>query len=150
MSLKDTIVQDIKAAMKAKDKEALRTLRSLKSVIMNAEVAEGRNGDPLSADEEMKILMKAAKQRRDSIQQYKDNGREDLAKGEMEELTVLEKYLPKQLSAEELERKLKPIMEQVGATSMKDMGKVMGIASKQFAGQADGKAISAAVKKLLN
>ncbi|MEO0897749.1 MAG: GatB/YqeY domain-containing protein [Bacteroidota bacterium] len=149
MSLKDTIVQDIKTAMKAKDKETLRALRSLKSVIMNAEVAEGRGGEALTADEEMKILMKAAKQRRDSIQQYKDNGRDDLAEAEIEELSVLERYLPKQLSAEELEEKLKPILEKVGATSMKDMGKVMGIASKEFAGKADGKAISAAVKKLL-
>ncbi|MCI4671145.1 MAG: GatB/YqeY domain-containing protein [Bacteroidia bacterium] len=149
MSLKDTVNQDIKAAMKAKDQAKLRALRSLKSVILNAEVAEGRNGQPLTEDEDLKILMKAAKQRKDSIEQYKQNKREDLAATEMEELTVIEAYLPKQMSAEELEVSIKGIIEEVGASSMKDMGKVMGIASKKFAGKADGKAISGIVKQLL-
>lgn len=150
MSLKDTINQDIKAAMKAKDQARLRALRSLKSLILNAEVEEGRNGQPLSPDEDMKIVMKAAKQRRDSIEQFNQNNREDLAQGEQEELVVLEAYLPKQLSSEEIEAEVKAIIEQTGASSMRDMGKVMGIASKKLAGKADGKAISGIVKQILS
>lgn len=149
MSLKDTVNQDIKAAMKAKDQARLRALRSIKSLILNAEVAEGRNGEPLTADEDMKILMKAAKQRKDSIEQFKQNNREDLAQSEQEELDVLESYLPKQMSNEEIEAEVKGIIAETGASSMKDMGKVMGIASKKLAGKADGKAISSIVKQLL-
>jgi len=150
MSLKDTVNQDIKSAMKAKDQARLRALRSLKSVILNAEVEEGRSEGALTEDEELKILMKASKQRKDSIQQYKENGREDLAKTEEEELEVIEDYLPKQLSEEELQSEIKKIIEDLGASSMKDMGKVMGLASKKFAGRADGKAISKVVKDMLS
>ncbi|WNJ16498.1 GatB/YqeY domain-containing protein [Pontibacter sp. G13] len=150
MSLKATIMTDMKAAMKSKDQAALRTLRALKSAIMNVETSAGRNDEPLSEDEEMKLLVKQAKQRRDSMQQYIDNGREDLASVEKEELEVIERYLPKALAPEEIEAQVKAIMAEVGASSMKDMGKVMGIASKKMAGQADGKDISAVVKRLLS
>lgn len=149
MSLKQTIDQDIKAAMKAKDQASLRALRAIKSAILLAETAEGQTG-ALSEAEEMKIVSKQAKQRRDSVEQFTQNGREDLAKTEAEELAIIEKYLPKALSSEELEAFIKPIIDQVGASSMKDMGKVMGMASKQLAGKADGKAISQIVKKLLS
>ncbi len=151
MSLKDTINQDIKAAMRAKDQAALRALRAVKSAIMLAETAEGRDPNaPLGDDAEMKILIKQAKQRKDSIDSFVKNGRDDLVAKEQEELDVISNYLPKQLSAEEIADKVKEIVERVGATSMKDMGKVMGIASKELAGKADGKAISGVVKQLLN
>ncbi len=149
MSLKETIQNDMKAAMRAKDQAALRTLRAIKAVILNAEVSEGRNGEPLSEDEEMALLIKQAKQRRDSISQFEANGREDLATTEKEELEVIERYLPKQLSEAEIEAKVKAIIEKTGASSMKDMGKVMGMASKEMAGTADGKVISGIVKRLL-
>ncbi len=149
MSLKETIQTDIKTAMRAKDQVALRTLRAIKAAILNAEVAEGRQGKPLTDDEEMKLLIKQAKQRRDSLGQYKDNGRDDLAAKEAEELEVIEKYLPKQLSEADIEAKVKEIIAQTGASSMKDMGKVMGPATQAMAGQADGKMISGIVKRLL-
>ncbi|MEO1414880.1 MAG: GatB/YqeY domain-containing protein [Bacteroidota bacterium] len=148
MTLKERLSQDMKAAMKAKDQATLRTVRSLKAEIMKAEVAENQTGALTEADE-MKILMKAAKQRKDAVAQYTENGREDLASTEKEELAVLERYLPQQMTGAELEAKIKEIIESVGASSMKDMGKVMGTASKQLAGQADGKEMSSIVKKLL-
>ncbi|MEO0639317.1 MAG: GatB/YqeY domain-containing protein [Bacteroidota bacterium] len=148
MTLKERLSQDMKAAMKAKDQAALRTVRSLKAEIMKAEVAENQT-EALTEADEMKILMKAAKQRKDAVAQYTENGREDLATTEKEELAVLERYLPQQLTGAELEAKIKEIIEAVGASSMKDMGKVMGTASKQLAGQADGKEMSSIVKKLL-
>ena len=150
MSLKQTIEQDIKTAMKAKDKGALRALRAIKSAILLAETAEGRNGEPLTEAEGLKLLTKQAKQRKDSIDNFVQNNREDLAQVEREELEVIEKYLPKALSPEELSKEVAAIVEQVGATTMKDMGKVMGIASKKLAGKADGKAISQIVKQLLS
>lgn len=150
MSLKSTIDQDIKEAMKAKDQVSLRALRAIKSQIMLAETAEGRKDEALTEEEEMKLLAKQAKQRRDSWQQFKDNGREDLASKEKEELEVIEKYLPKALSPEEIEAEVKKIIEQTGASSMKDMGRVMGMASKAMAGKADGKAISQIVKQILS
>ena len=150
MSLKDTLGQDMKTAMKAKDQAALRTLRSIKSAILLAETAEGREaGSPLSEDEELKLLTKQAKQRRDSIEQFKKNNREDLAQTEAEELAIIEKYLPKQLSESELLEELKGIIAETGASTMKDMGKVMGSATKKFAGRADGKMISKIVRELL-
>lgn len=150
MSLKSTIDQDIKEAMKAKDQVSLRALRAIKSQIMLAETAEGRKDEALTEEEEMKLLAKQAKQRRDSWQQFKDNGRDDLASKEKEELEVIEKYLPKALSPEEIEAEVKKIIEQTGASSMKDMGRVMGMASKAMAGKADGKAISQIVKQILS
>ena len=150
MSLKDTLGQDMKAAMKAKDQAALRALRAIKSAILLAETAEGRDaGSPLSEEEELKLLTKQAKQRRDSIDQFKKNNREDLAQTEAEELEVIEKYLPQQLSESELAEELKAIIAGTGASSMKDMGKVMGAATKKFAGRADGKMISKIVRELL-
>jgi len=148
MSLKNKIDQDIKAAMKAKDQAALRALRSIKSAILLAETAEGHSG-PLTETEELKLLTRQAKQRKDSIEQFTQNGRDDLAQKEAEELEIISRYLPKQMTPEELEAALRPIIEQTGATSMRDMGKVMGIATKQLAGKADGKTISQVVRKLL-
>ncbi|MEL6673766.1 MAG: GatB/YqeY domain-containing protein [Bacteroidota bacterium] len=150
MSLKETIDQDIKTAMRAKDQGALRALRAVKSAILLAETAEGNKGEALDEASEMKILTKQAKQRKDSIDQFRQNGREDLAEKEEEELVVIEKYLPKALSPEEIKAAVEQIIAQVGASSMKDMGKVMGIASKQLAGKADGKAISQVVKSILS
>ncbi|MDW3649184.1 MAG: GatB/YqeY domain-containing protein [Bacteroidia bacterium] len=150
MSLKSTIDQDIKDAMRSKDQVSLRALRAIKSQILLAETAGGRKEEALSEAEEMKLLAKQAKQRKDSWQQFKDNGRDDLAEKEKEELEVIEKYLPKALSTEEIEAEVKKIIEQTGASSMKDMGKVMGMASKAMAGKADGKAISQIVKQILS
>ncbi|MEL6191292.1 MAG: GatB/YqeY domain-containing protein [Bacteroidota bacterium] len=150
MGLKDTINQDMKAAMKAKDQAALRTLRSIKAAILVVETSEGRAAGELKADEEMKLLTKQAKQRKDSLEQYEKNGREDLAAIEREELIVIEKYLPKQLSEEDVKTKVEEIISETGASSMKDMGRVMGLASKAMAGQADGKLISKFVKEILS
>ncbi|MEM1220336.1 MAG: GatB/YqeY domain-containing protein [Bacteroidota bacterium] len=147
MSLETRIMIDLKAAMKAKDKAAMRGIRAIKSAILLAKT-DG-SGNEITEEQEIKMLQKLVKQRRDSLQIYMDQGREDLAVVEKEEIEVIERYLPEQLSAEELEARLKAIIEQIGASSMKDMGKVMGMASKQLAGSADGKAISAKVKQLL-
>lgn len=141
------INDDLKAAMKAKDKDTLRTLRAIKSAILLANT-DG-SGEELTDDKAIKILTKMAKQRKDSLAIYREQGREDLAAIEAAELVVIEGYLPKQLTAEELTAALQDIIAQVGASSMKDMGKVMGVASQQLAGKAEGKAISAAVKALL-
>lgn len=150
MSLKDTLNEGIKTAMKAKDQVSLRTLRALKSAIMLAETAEGRvSGTPLTEAEEMKLLTKQAKQRRDSYDQYAQNGRDDLAKIEKEELEVIEKFLPQQLSEDEIKAEVEKIIAQTGASSMKDMGRVMGMASKAMAGRADGKVISGIVRAIL-
>jgi uncharacterized protein YqeY len=150
MPLKETIDNNIKEAMKAKDQVGLRALRAIKSAILLAETAEGRTpGAPLTQAEEMQLLMKQAKQRKDSIEQFKANGRTDLATGEEEELVVIEKFLPKTLSPAELEAEVKKIIAEAGAKSPADMGKVMKLATPALAGRADGKAISDAVKKLL-
>lgn len=148
MGLKTQIDEAIKTAMKAKDQDTLRALRSIKSLILLAETAEGKSGE-LTIDEEMKLLTKAAKQRRDSAEIYKQQNREDLLKKEVEELAIIEQFLPKALSDEELTTKLQEIIARVGAASAKDMGKVMGVASKELAGLADGKKISETVKSLL-
>jgi uncharacterized protein YqeY len=148
MSLKLTIENGIKDAMRAKDADRLRALRAIKSMILLEETS-GSSADGLSADAEMKILMKAAKQRRDSLEVYVAQNRPDLAEKEQAELAIIEEFLPKQLSDEELTAKITEIIASVGATSPADMGKVMGAASKQLAGLADGKAISAKVSELL-
>lgn len=150
MSLKATLNDDLKVAMRAKNQAALRTIRSLKAAILLAETAEGRNGEPLSEAEELKILTKQAKQRKDSAEQFKTNGRDDLAVTEEEELAVLDVYLPKAMTEEELKTAISALVVELQASSMKDMGKVMGQASQRFAGKADGKAISAIVKQLLS
>ena len=148
MSLFDQISNDIKEAMKAKDKVRLETLRNVKKVFLEAKTAPGAN-DTLTDDAALKLIQKLVKQGKDSAEIYKGQGREDLAEGELAQVAVLEVYLPKQMSEAELEAALKEIIAEVGATSAKDMGKVMGTATKRLAGQAEGRAISAKVKELL-
>jgi uncharacterized protein YqeY len=148
MSLKSQIETDIKKAMLAKQKEELKALRAIKSMILLAETEKGSSGS-VSEDAEMKMLMKAIKQRKDSAAIYQEQGRKDLFDVEMAEVSIIERYLPQQLSAEELEAEIAKIIEQVGATSPKDMGKVMGMANKVLAGRADGKTISTVVKEML-
>lgn len=150
MSLKDKVQAEMVTAMKAKDQAALRALRAIKSAILLAETAEGRvSGSPLSEDEEMKLLVKQSKQRKDSIEQFRNAGRNDLAASEEEELVIIDRFLPQALTPEELKAEIEAIIAEVGATSAKDMGKVMGAANKRLAGRADGKEISVLVKQLL-
>lgn len=148
MELFDQISNDIKEAMKAKDKVKLETLRNVKKCFLEAKTAPGAN-DTLTDETALKIMQKLVKQGKDSAAVYTEQGRNDLAEAELAQVQVIEAYLPKQLSAEELEAKLKDIIAQVGATSAKDMGKVMGVATKELAGLAEGRAISAKVKELL-
>jgi hypothetical protein len=148
MSLKKQIESDIKKAMLAKEKDELRALRAIKSLILLAETEKGA-GDELTEEAEMKLLTKAAKQRKDSAQIYKEQGREDLAGNELTELEIINRYLPKQLSAEEITPILQGIIDKVGAAGPQDMGKVMGMAMKELGGKADGKMISDTVKSLL-
>lgn len=148
MSLKQQIETDIKTAMLARQKAELQALRAIKSMILLAETEKGNDGS-VSAEAELKLLMKAVKQRKDSAQIYKDQGREDLLAVELAEIAVIEKYLPKQMSEEEIRTELKKIVAQVGAAGPQDMGKVMGLASKALAGKADGKTISGIVKSIL-
>jgi uncharacterized protein YqeY len=149
MSLKQQIDNDIKSAMLAKKKEELDALRSIKSMILLAETDKGSSGQ-LAPDVEGKILMKAAKQRKESADIFLEQSRKDLADRELFQLEVISRYLPKQLSEEELTTELKGLIDDVGAKGPQDMGKVMGMASKKLAGKADGKMISEIVKKLLN
>ncbi len=148
MGLEQTINAEIKTAMLAKDEKTLRSARAIKAAIIIAKTAEGAGGELKEADE-VKLLQKLVKQRKDSLSIYQQQNRADLAKVEQDEIEVIEKFLPKQLNAEELKQHLTKIIEEVGARSPSDLGKVMGVASKQLAGLADGKAISAAVKELL-
>ena len=147
MALEQKIMDELKQAMRAKDEVALRTLRAIKSAIL-LEKTSGSNKEMTEADE-LKMLQKLAKQRKDSLDIFTQQNREDLAQKEREEIEVIERFLPKQMSAEELEAELKNIIAQVGASSPADIGKVMGAATKQLAGKADGKAISETVKRLL-
>ncbi len=149
MDLFERVSEDIKNAMKAKDKVALETLRNVKKVFLEAKTAVGAN-DTLADADALKIMQKLVKQGKDSAAIYVQQGRQDLADAELAQVAVIEKYLPKQMSAEELETELKQIIAQVGAAGPKDMGKVMGVASKALAGKAEGRAISETVKKLLN
>ena len=149
MSLKEQIEADIKKAMLAKNKDDLRALRAIKSMILLAQTEKGAS-EELSSEAEVKILQKAAKQRNDSIALYREQNREDLADAEQVELDVIKRYLPEQLSEEQLEAEIKKVVEKVGATSMKEMGQVMGIATRELAGKADGKTISSIVRKLLS
>jgi uncharacterized protein YqeY len=148
MTLFDKVNDDIKAAMKARDKVRLETLRNIKKVFLEAKTAPGAN-DELSDEAALKIIQKLAKQGKETAQTYVDNNRQDLADDELAQVAVLEEYLPKPLTAEEIEAVVAEIISQTGASSMKDMGKVMGIATKQMAGKAEGGTISAIVKKLL-
>ena len=141
MSLETQVMDELKNAMRAKDEAALRTLRAIKAAIIIEKTAEGATGEITEAME-AKMLQKLAKQRRDSLDIFVKQNREDLASKEREELAIIEKFLPKQMTADELKAEVKAIIEQVGAKSAADMGKVMGIAAKEFAGRADNKMIS--------
>lgn len=148
MALFEKVNEDIKTAMKERDKVALETLRNIKKVFLEAKTAPGAN-DTLEDADALKMIQKLAKQGKESAQTYIDAGRQDLADAELAQVSVIERYLPEQLSEAEIEKIVKTLIEQTGASSMKDMGKVMGMANKQLAGKADGKTISGIVKKLL-
>ena len=150
MPLKEILDVAIKQAMLAKDKVRLITLRSLKSQIMLAETAEGAHGAALTPDAELKLLNKAAKQRRDAAAIYKEQFRSDLEENELAELAIIEEYLPAQLSEADLVERLVHIIQRVGATGPSDLGKVMGVAARELSGQADGKRISDVIGHLLN
>jgi uncharacterized protein YqeY len=147
MSLESIINEDLKTAMKAKDQASLRGIRAIKSAIMLFKTSG--TGEELTPDKEIALLQKLVKQRQDSLDIYAKQGRQDLATVEEEEIGVIMRYLPKQLSEDELREAVQAIINRVGATSMKDMGRVMGEATKELAGKADGKAVSAVVKTLL-
>ncbi len=149
MGLEQKVMADMKDAMKAKDEAGLRGLRAIKAAIIIAKTAEGAHGE-LKEDDETKLLQKLVKQRKDSLDIFTKQNRDDLAKKEEEEIAVIEKFLPKQMSGDELKAAIAEIISETGATSPADMGKVMGVASKKLGGQADGKAISGVVKELLS
>lgn len=148
MRLEEQLNNDIKEAMKAKDRVRLEALRGVKKEVIEAKTAKGA-GDELSDDDIIRIIQKMVKQRKDAADLFKSQNREDLAEKELEEVEAINGYLPAQLSKEELQAAVKAIIEKVGATSMKEMGKVMGVATKELAGKAEGKNISAMVKELL-
>lgn len=148
MDLFERVSEDIKTAMKAKDKVALDTLRNIKKVFLEAKTAPGAN-DTLSDADAIKIVQKLTKQGKDAAEIYVQQGRQDLANAELAQVKVMEVYLPKQMTPEELEAALKEIIAETGAAGAKDMGKVMGVASKKLAGLAEGRVISAKVKELL-
>ncbi|SMO65181.1 GatB/YqeY domain-containing protein [Solitalea koreensis] len=148
MSLLVTIDNDIKKAMLAKDEAGLRGLRAIKSALLLAKTEKGAS-ETLSEDVEIKVLQKQIKQRKESADIYNSQNRADLAQIEMEELAVIEAYLPKQMSLDEVESEIKQIISETGATGMKDMGKVMGLVTKKLGGKAEGKIISEVVKRLL-
>ncbi|WP_431212504.1 GatB/YqeY domain-containing protein [Puia sp. P3] len=149
MALEQKVMAELKTAMLAKDEGALRGLRAIKAAIILAKTSEGAGGE-LKEDDETKLLQKLVKQRKDSLEIFQQQNRADLAKKEEEEIAVIEKFLPKQLDEEALKAALTKIIAETGASSPADIGKVMGAATKQLAGQADGKAISAAAKQLLS
>ncbi len=148
MSLEQKIMTDLKEAMKAKDQAKLRSIRAIKAAILLMKT-DG-TGQEITEEKEIKLIQKLVKQRKESLDIYAKQGREDLAAVEKEEIAVLEKYLPEQMGEAELTDYLKGIVDKLGANSMADMGKIMGVASKDLAGKADGKAISAIVKQLLS
>lgn len=148
MSLQKQVMNKMKEAMKAKDTIALQALRAVKSAFLLAKTESGA-GEELTADQELKIIQKQVKQRKDSAAVFLKQGREDLAKPELEEITVLEQFLPEALTEEEIEGVVIATIDDLGASGMKDMGKVMGVVSKELAGKADGKTISTLVKKNL-
>lgn len=148
MSLEQQVMAEMKEAMKAKDEATLRGLRAIKAEIIKAKTEPGAGGE-VSTEKELAILQKMVKQRKDSLEIYQQQGRDDLAQKEKEEIGVIEKFLPQQLSPEELKAAVQQIIAETGASSPADMGKVMGVATKRLAGKADGKTISAVVKELL-
>jgi len=149
MSLEQKVMADLKTAMLAKDEKALRSLRAIKAAIILAKTSEGAGGE-IKEEEEIRLLQKLIKQRKDSLEIYQGQQRKDLAQKEEEEIAIIEKFLPKQITGDELKAILQKIIAETGASSPADMGKVMGAASKQLAGKADGKSISTAVKELLS
>jgi uncharacterized protein YqeY len=149
MNLEEKVMAQMKDAMKAKDEAALRGLRGIKAEIIKAKTEPGAGGS-ISADAELKMLQKMVKQRKEALEIYKQQNRADLAQKEQEEITLIEKFLPIQMSEAELKDALSRIIAETGASSPADMGKIMGIAAKQLAGRADGKAISITVKELLS
>lgn len=149
MSLEVKIMGELKTAMLAKDEKTVRSLRAIKAAIILAKTSEGAGGEISEADE-LKLLQKLVKQRKDSLEIFQQQNRPELAQKEAEEIEVIEKFLPKQMDADELKQALLAIIAQVGASSPSDLGKVMGVASKQLSGKADGKAISTMVKELLS
>ncbi|MDE6408963.1 MAG: GatB/YqeY domain-containing protein [Muribaculaceae bacterium] len=149
MNLFDKVSEDIKKAMLARDKVRLEALRGAKKEFLEAKTAKGANGE-LSDENATKILVKMVKQRKESARIYEENNRPELAANELAEAAVLEDYLPKQLSAEELEAEIRAIIAETGAAGPKEMGKVMGVATKRLAGKAEGRAISETVKNILN
>lgn len=149
MPLEQDIMARMKDAMKSKDEKGLRALRAIKAAILLAKTSEGAGGE-LKQEDEIKLLQKLVKQRKDSLEIFQQQNRADLAQKEQEEISVIEQFLPKQLSAEELKSIIANIISETGASSPADMGKVMGVATKQLAGKADGKTISAVVKELLS
>ncbi|HTE27599.1 GatB/YqeY domain-containing protein [Flavitalea sp.] len=148
MSLEQQIMGELKTAMLAKDEKSVRSLRAIKAAIILAKTSEGAGGE-INEDAEIKLLQKLVKQRRDSLEIFQQQNREDLALKEQEEIAVIEKFLPKQLDENELKQIVSEIIASTGASSPADMGKVMGLATKQLAGKADGKTVSAIVKQLL-
>jgi uncharacterized protein YqeY len=149
MSLEQKVMADLKTAMLAKDEKSLRALRAIKSAIIIAKTSEGAHGE-IKEDDEIKLLQRLVKQRKDSLEIYEKQNREDLAEKEREEIAVIEKFLPKQMDEAELKEIIAKIIAETGATSPADMGKVMGAANKQLAGKADGKTIAGITKELLS
>jgi uncharacterized protein len=149
MSLEQIIMADLKDAMRSKDEKALRSLRAIKAAIIVAKTSEGAGGE-ISPDDEIKLLQKLIKQRKDSLEIYEQQNRADLALTEKEEIEIIEKFLPKQLSEDDLKEALTKIIKDLGASSNADLGRVMGIATKHLAGQADGKTISSLARELLS
>jgi uncharacterized protein len=149
MSLEQKVMAELKTAMLAKDEKSLRSLRAIKSAIILAKTAEGAGGE-IKEEDEVKLLQKLVKQRKDSLEIYEKQNREDLAEKEREEISVIEKFLPKQLDEAELRTIIQKIIGETGASSPADMGKVMGAANKQLAGKAEGKTIAGIVKDILN
>lgn len=149
MNLEQKIMAELKTAMLAKDEKTVRSLRAVKAAIILAKTAEGAGGE-IGEAEEIKLLQKLVKQRKDSLEIFQQQNRADLAQKEQEEIEVIERFLPRQMSAEELKTAIAAIIAETGASSPADMGKVMGAATKQLAGKADGKAISTLVKELLS
>ena len=148
MALEEKVMTDLKAAMLAKDEKSLRSLRAIKAAIINAKTSEGAGG-VLKEEDEIKLLQKLVKQRKDSLEIFEKQNRDDLAQKEKEEIEIIEKFLPKQISPDELKELITGIIKETGATSAADMGKVIAAANKQLAGKADGKTIAATVKDLL-
>ncbi len=149
MNLEQKVMTDLKTAMLAKDEKSLRSLRAIKAAIINVKTAPGFSGE-IKEDDEIKLLQKLVKQRKESLEIYEKQNRNDLAEKEKEEIEIIEKFLPEQMSEEELRKIVAIIVKETGATSAADMGKVMGEANKQLTGKADGKAIAAIVKEILS